>query len=209
MHTEKTTNGELRVLEHWSKSGKTVIRVRGSLIASSQQTLREEELFDRYAERLSPEQRETVLFILANNWYPLELAMLHYGTCDALGLNEIQMRKIGESVSERIMETYLGTILRTSRNIGAGTSPWTILKRYDRLWDRLLDGGGFIVREVSPKDAAVESRGVPMFRYRYFREAYIGLVRGTITLFSKKCYSKEVALERPDPGALGVALSWV
>jgi hypothetical protein len=197
------------VLEHWGKSGKTVVQVRGSLIASSQQTLRDQKLFERYAELLPPGQRETVLFVSASNWYPIDIAMTHYGVCDALALNELQIKQIGEIVSERIMGTYLGTILRTGRNVDAGTSPWIPLKYYDRLWDRILDGGGCTVKERSTKDAIVESRGVPMFRYRYFREAYVGLVRNAVTLFCKKCYAQNFEIDTSDQDALGMSISWV
>jgi hypothetical protein len=163
------------VAEHHSSHGPHVVQVRGSLIASSIETLRQLKFFDRYIEHLPAEYHERVLYALAASWVPLEVAMAHYAACDAMQLSETELYQIGSSVSQRIMGTFLGTLMRTAAAI---VPTGSILRHYPRLWDRLLMGGGCSVSMLGPKEARIESRGVPMFRYRYFRVAYTGLIRG-------------------------------
>lgn len=183
-----------------------VIEVRGSLVVSSLQTLRDLALFDRYLAHLESDKREPILFALASSWLPVELAMAHYGACDAMGLPDSELLKIGEHVSGRIMGTFLGTMLRSSRQLGANTSPLVPLRQYHRLWDRLLIGGGCTVRSTGLKDVTIESRGVPMFRYRYFRTAYAGLIKGASQLFAKTVYTR---IRQGSDTMLTVDASWV
>jgi hypothetical protein len=117
-------------------------------------------------------------------------------------------------VSRRIMGTFLGTLLRSGRSMGATPSPWIPLRQYGRICDRLLEGGYHRVTEVGPKDALVETSGVPMFRYRYFRTATLGIMRGAAGMFAKTCFAREL----PSANALAreasveriqVSLRWV
>lgn len=196
------------LLEHSSANGPQMKNVRGSLIASSLQTLRELGHFERY-EKLLPEQyREQVLFGLASSWMPLEVAEAHYGACDDLGLDEAQIIEIGEHVSRRIMGTFLGTIFRTGRNFGAAPTPWLVLTQYHRICERILDGGKFMVIELGPKDALIQTRGLSLFRSRYFRTGTLGMFRGAVGLFSKSCFAREVP-ERSSRDMLSVSLRWV
>jgi hypothetical protein len=194
------------LVDHRSSAGPSVIEVRGSLIVSSLQTLRERDMFERYEQGLPAEHRDTILYALAASWMPLDVVMIHYGACEAIGLSDQELEANGEHVSRRIMGTFLGTITRASRSAGAGVSPLVALNQYGKLWDRLLRGGGVTVRQTGPKDVIVESRGVPMFRYRYFRVAYAGLVRGACLMFSKTCY---VRSRRASDDALSLSVSWV
>jgi hypothetical protein len=195
--------GEL-LSQHDSASGPTVTQVRGSLIVSSLQTLRELSLFERYLARLPKAHHENVLLALASSWLPIDVAMAHYGACEAMELAERDLDAIGQHVSKRIMGTFLGTMVRSSRNVGA--TPLIPLRQYHRLWDRLLMGGGCTVRTSGIKDAYIESRGVAMFRYRYFRIAYMGLIRGAGLMFSKAIYLR---MSRASDDSLSIEASWV
>jgi hypothetical protein len=176
------------------------------LIVSSLQTLRELDFFPRYIEHLPASAHDTVLFALAASWLPLEVAMAHYGACDAMGLDDRELDMIGQNVSARIMGTFLGTLLRGSRELGASAAPLVALKHYDKLWDRLLLGGGCHVRQTGPKDAVIESRGLLMFRYRYFRVAYASLIRGAGLMFARTVYTR---VQRSSDTAMIVSVSWV
>src|SRR5688572_23035051 len=171
--------------EHQSATGPRVLRVRGTLVVSSLQTLRELNLIDRYLQCLPVEDHDQVLLAPAASWLPVELAMKHYLACETMALRDEELDNIGRHVSTRIMGTFLGTIMRSSRTLGATPTPIVPLRQYNRLWDRLLMGGGCKVTVTGPKDARIESRGVPMFRYRYFRVAYAGLIRGAGLMFAK------------------------
>jgi hypothetical protein len=192
--------------EHESASGTIVTQVRGALIVSSLQTLRELNFMDAYLRHLPKVHHDDVLLALASSWLPARLALAHYGACEAMGLDESDLDAIGQHVSQRIMGTFLGTLLRSSRNLGAGATPVIPLRQYHRLWDRLLMGGGCTVRTSGLKDAYIESRGVPMFRYRYFRVAYMGLIRGAGLMFAKAIYTR---VRTASDDSLSIDASWV
>lgn len=198
------TNQQLA--QHESSAGPVVLQVRGALIASSLQTLRELSLFERYLQGLPSDQRDPILFALASSWLPVELALAHYGACEAMELPEPDLIKIGEHVAGRIMGTFLGTLLRSSRQMGASASPLIPLRQYHRLWDRLLVGGACTVRTSGLKDVTIESRGVPMFRYRYFRVAYTGLIKGAGLLFARNVFTR---VRHASDTGLTIDASWV
>jgi hypothetical protein len=198
----------VRIVEHESEGGPRTTQVRGSLLASSLQTLREFGYFDKYLQHLPRTHHEAVLFAVANSWLSLEVAMAHYGACDAMGLQEAELARVGEAVSARIMGTFLGTLLRSGRSMGAAPSPWIPLRQYGRVCDRLLLGGRHSVLETGPKDAVIETSGVPMFRYRYFRTATVGIARGAAGMFAKTCFAKELG-SGGDPERIRVSLRWV
>lgn len=196
------------LLDHSSVNGPVMRNVRGSLIASSLQTLRELGFYDAYVKHLPEQYREVVLFGVASSWLPLAAAEAHYQACDDLELDDAQIIMIGEAVSKRIMGTFLGTMLRTGRNFGATPTPWLVLCQYHRVCERILDGGKFMVTELGPKDAVVQTRGLPLFRSRYFRTATLGMFRGGVGVFAKSCFAREVP-ERSSRDMLTVSLRWV
>ena len=201
-------SGNARVLlQHTSPNGLIARHVRGSLIASSLQTLRELGYFERYSAKLPAAYRDEVLFVLASSWLPMKIAEAHYRACEELGLDEAQLTANGEAVSRRIMGTYLATMTRTGRNMGT-LSPWLPLKQYHRVCERIIDGGSFVVSEVGPKDALVETRGLPLFQFRYFRMAALGVFRGAAGMFAKTCYVRELP-SRVNSEQLVVSVSWV
>lgn len=195
------------IVDHQSAAGARTQQVRGTLLVSSLQALREFGYFERYLDNVPSDKRDAILFCVANSWLPLELAMAHYGACDAMDLSESELQGVGEAVSKRIMGTFLGTMLRSGRGVGAGPSPWIPLRQYGRICDRLLEGGRHRVSELGPKDALVESSGVPMFRYRYFRAATLGIMRGAAGMFARTCYARE--LSGVDAERIQVSLRWV
>ena len=194
------------VVDHESAAGPTLLEVRGSLIVSSLQTLRELALFPRYIAHLPAAQHERVLYALASSWLPCEVALAHYGACDAMELSEKELQAMGEHVAQRILGTFLATVLKGTRVIGANMRPLAAFQHYPRLWDRLLRGGGCTVCQTGPKDATIESRGVPMFGYRYFRFAYMHLIRGAGLLFGDTIYTRAL---RTSQTSMKIGVSWV
>lgn len=197
-----TAKGQL-LSEHRSQHGPAVRQVRGSLVVSSLQTLRELDLFERYLQCLPPQHQDEVLYILAASWIPVELALLHYAACDALQLTDAEHEQIGQRVSQRIMGTFLGTMLKKVRVIAAPVS--VPLRQYPRLWERLMLGGGCRVYMTGARQGCIESYGVPMFRYRYFRVAYAGLIRGAGLMFRSTVH---VHPRNATDDALVVDVSW-
>lgn len=201
-----TGPGSQLLSEHASAGGPLVTQVRGSLIVSSLQTLRELGYMESYLGHLPKVHHDEVLLALATSWLPVSLALAHYGACEAMDLGDPALDAIGKHVSKRIMGTFLGTLMRSSRDFGGVASPVIPLRQYHRLWDRLLMGGGCTVRTSGMKDAYIESRGVPMFRYRYFRVAYTGLIRGAGLMFAKAVYTR---IRKASDDTLSIDASWV
>jgi hypothetical protein len=195
------------IVDHQGGGGAEVRNVRGSLIASSLQTLREAGHYERYLQKLPAKYHDSLLFCLASSWLPLAMAEQHYGACDALGLDEREMTRIGETVAQRIMGTFLGVLLRSSRGVGAAPTPWIVLRQYGRICDRLLDGGSHLVLEQGPKDALIQTRGLPLYRFRYFRVAMLGMIRGGAGVLAKTYYVKQIGAD--DPNGIRVSLRWV
>jgi hypothetical protein len=191
------------IAHHESEHGQRVTEVRGSLIASSLATLRELDLFDTYLSHLPLEHHDDILYVLAASWIPVELANVHYSACDAMALTDAQLEAIGNKVSQRIVNTFLGTLLRTARVVAPPAR--VPLKHYPRLWDRLLKGGGCSVGMRGACDARIESHGVPMFQYRYFRIAFAGLIRGAALMFRSNVHAR---IRTATDDALTIEVGW-
>jgi hypothetical protein len=149
--------------------------VRSTLIQSSLNSLKDAGHFDRYVRLLDPIHVEAVLHTLAPTWLPLEVGVAHYGACDALRLDAMQLREIGERVGDRIQGTFLKTLTRGVR--AAGITPWTLLNHFDRLWCRLFQGGSVELTRKGPKDVTIEVRSAVIPRFEYFRVGFSGVVR--------------------------------
>lgn len=204
--------GTVRLSEHpklvdfRSPHGLEVTKVRSTLLMSSLQALREAGSYERYVEILPTQYHEKILFSSAPEWLPVEVAQAHYRACDGLQLDEDALAQIGMHVSNRIMGTFLGTLLRSSRNLG--TSPWIALKQYDRLWQRIFVGGACSVEQAGPKDAVIRSYGIPMLETQYFRTAYVGVIHGAGVVFAKSSFEREL---KPPDGihSSAIQMSWV
>jgi hypothetical protein len=194
------------LVDYQSTAGPMLVQVRGSLLVSSLQSLRELDYFPRYIAHLPVAFHEPVLYALASTWLPSELAVAHYAACDEMELSEQEFERVGEYMAKRMFGTLFATVLRSSRLVGANVGPLATLRNYDRLWERLLQGGSCTVCQTGPKDVSIESRGVPMFRYRYFRFAYMNLIRGAGLLFGRTVYTRVL---RSSDTALKLNFSWV
>jgi hypothetical protein len=149
--------------------------VRSTLVQSSINLLRVRGHFDAYIRLLPAEFHQPVLGTIAASWLPIDIGLAHYRACDALFLDPAELIIIGEAVGDRIQGTFMRTLTQAVR--GAGVSPWTLFKRFDRLWDRLLVGGSVQLIKVGPKDLAIEVRSARLPQFQYFRTAFCGVVR--------------------------------
>ncbi|MFT3927488.1 MAG: hypothetical protein QM778_33450 [Myxococcales bacterium] len=149
--------------------------VRSTLVQSSLATLKTLGHYELYLELLNPVHRDTILSSIAASWLPLDVALAHYQACDDLRLTDSQLVAIGEAVGDRMQGSFMETLTRAAR--GMGVTPWLLLKRFDVLWDRLLQGGSIELTKVGPKDLTIEIRHASLPRYAYFRTAFCGVVR--------------------------------
>jgi len=154
---------------------KAATHVRSTLLQSSIATLKTLGLFDRYAAQLEPAMHEVVINTIAASWLPIAAGVAHYRACDRLELSEAERLAIGEAVSDRMQGAFMETLTRAARTMGA--TPWLLLKRFDVLWGRLLQGGSIEVTKVGPKDLTIDIRSAILPSFEYFRWGFCGVVR--------------------------------
>ncbi len=183
-----------------------ITRFRSTLLTSSLKSLQDRGLMERYLKLLPAEHHDAVRACIAGVWLPIELGLAHYRACDGLALSVDEQLAIGREVGLKIQGTFLGTMLKLAK--GAGVTPWLCLGQYQRLWDRLMMGGGVIVTKVGPKEARLEFVNIPLARIAYFRTAFRGVNQAACELFCKRAYVEEI--KRLCSGTtLGFRVSWV
>ncbi len=196
------------ILEHVSAHGPTVTHVRGTLIASSRDNLRELGVYDEYVQRLPSNMRDALLYALASSWLPIEVALAHYHTCEQLGLTPVQIARMGELSAARIVDTFAGLALKIAQGVGA-ESYWKLLAQNDRLYDRMYQGGGVTVLKTGPKDVWLENHGQPLATCRFWRAAYLAYMEGVARAFSRVAYVKPARPRVASPHSIAVSGSWV
>ncbi len=172
--------------------------VRGTLLASSLQSLRARGLFERYSALLVSEHRDTVLHCVAGEWLPVAVALAHYEACDALQLSVDEQLSLGRDVSRRTNETFLGLLVKMAR--GVGVTPWAVLPKLDSLHQRVCRGSGVQVTRLGPKDAKVEIVGMTLLGIPYYRNAFMGIYEAGIGLFATKVQVRATSLATLPPG---------
>jgi hypothetical protein len=198
---------ETSVIVAHAQPFKAIQSVRSTVLQSSITFLRERGHFERYLMRVDPRHKATIVESLAPSWMPIEVAMAHYSACDALALPPTEQTAIGESVGNRLQSTMLSSFMRTARAAG-GITPMFYLSRFDRLYNRLLLGGSAQVLQTGPKDVEVELWGTQLPRAHYFRVAFMGLMRASLTFFGAKGFVKQRAFNA-QADRFSIAVSWV
>ena len=193
------------VLDFRSSDGPTATHVRSTLLGSSLETMRVLGFYERFASLLPSAYHEQILYTFAPMWLPVDVAVAYYDTWARLGLSEPELEHAAGMVCERIMGSFLATLARGARQSGA--TPWIPLRQYDRLWSRIFRGGAVRVTEKGPKDALIETHGLPMLRSPYFRLAYRSLLMTAGRLFARKLHMRERRVKASD--AYAVLASWV
>jgi hypothetical protein len=160
--------------------------VRSTLLQASLESLRIRSLVDRYTALLPAQYHEPIMRTLAPTWMPVDTAVAHYRACEELGLLDHEQLDIGGDVGRRVQRSSLSTIVRASK--AAGVTPWLGLSSIDRLWFRLMQGGGVSVTKLGPKDAGIVIDQVPLAQFRYFRNGFRGLILAAAELFANKVY---------------------
>lgn len=196
------------VLDYMSPLGPNVTHMRGTLLVNSLDNLRALGLYDRYLDTLAPSHREVIPYTIAASWIPIDIALIHYETCDGMGLSEEELAKMGEMMATRVAETFLSTVLRTTRNAGV-ESFWAALRQNHRLLERMYQGGGMAVLKTGPKDFILENSGLPVVTSQYWRRVYVYYMKAISDMFTKVTYVKLVRPRVAHPHSIAIACSWV
>lgn len=182
-----------------------VARVRSGLLCSSIVGLREGGHFDRYYALLPAEHRERIVGLTATEWIDPQLALVHYEACEALECSEEEQIENGRKVAQRLQRGFLSVLLRAAQE--SGVTPWAVLVRYQRLWERYFDGSAVQVTKLGPKEARAEIAGFPLARIRYIQNGVGGILRGVTELVAKRVYVSLLP-ERSTRTSLAYSVSW-
>ena len=143
---------------------------------------------------------------VAGTWLPIDLlAFAHYAACDALGLGPGEQTDIAMEVGDRVNGTFLGTMLRLARSMGA--SPWSALGQSARLYERLFCGGGIAVSKKGPKDARVDLIGNPLCTIEYFRVGVCGVYLAALQPLCRRVSALELTA-RATSHSMSMRISW-
>jgi len=196
--------GELR---HPEGAVPPITRIRGTLLASSVQGVRDRGLNETYFAELPEEHHDAIRGLIASSWIPIDVAKAHYRTMDELPLTEEDHWAMGRRVAERVQHSWVGTIVRGLKASGAVT-PVQIMERFQQAWDRLMDGGGASrVVQTGPKDIRVECYGIELAEGNYFRNAWAGMLESTLGLVARKVFVRDLVRYR-SPTSCAFSISW-
>ena len=196
------------ILDYTSPLGPDTTHMRGTLLVNSLDNLRALGLYDRNLALLPKTHRDVIPYTLAASWIPIDIALAHYETCEALGLDQHQLKQMGEMMAKRVADTFLGTVLRASRNAGV-EGLWLALKQNHRLLGRMYQGGGMSVLKTGPKDLILENTGLPIVTCRYWRTVYVHYMNAIGGMFTKVTYVQLARPRLPHPHTIAIAGSWV
>ena len=196
------------ILDYTSPSGPNTTHMRGTLLVNSLDNLRALGLYERYLALLPKTHSDVIPYTIAASWIPIHVALAHYETCDALGLDDNQLRQMGKMMAKRVADTFLGTMLRATRDAGVA-GLWTALKQNHRLLERMYQGGGMAVLKTGPKDLILENTGLPIVTSRYWRAVYVHYMNDICGMFTKVAYVQLARPRVPHPHSIAIAGSWV
>jgi hypothetical protein len=181
-------------------------QVRSTLLCSSLNALRARKLYDAYLAALPRDLHDTMLTLIPGLWVGVDLAVAHYTACDALTLTVHEIEGIGAAVAEKIHHSFIGVIVKISRE--AGATPWTVFGHVKKLRDLTWRGSDIAVTKLGPKEARFEWAGIPCARSLYYKRSFAGFLRANAELVSRKAYAVPLDKYCTDR-ALGYRLSWV
>lgn len=167
----------------------TATAVRSTLLTASVESVKKAGRMDQYVSLAPSGVREAIEFGVAGLWLPMEIAVGHYATVNALGFTEHEVVENGRSVGGRLNNTFLGVVIKLAGS--AGTTPWLPLAQTGKLFERVFRGGGLQVERLGPKEARVEIVGLPLMASAYFRAALRGQILAGCELFCKRAYVRD------------------
>lgn len=179
--------------------------VRGTLIVTSLQMLRERGLIDRYRGFVEPETLRAIEGVIAATWVPVELIVAHYRACDRLGFTVAELIDLGRGLTSRLHRPVFKVLVNLAG--AAGVTPWAIAPQLPKIWDRMYRGGAIETIQLGPKDARVEIRGFPCAGIAYSRIAWRGVLLGGVEIFASRAYVSEIPAQC-DATTLTYRMSW-
>jgi hypothetical protein len=180
-----------------------VSAVRGALLLIDWRWLREQGLFDTYANALGSSR--ALLEAGAADWVPLPLALAHWEAVDGLELSREQQIAMGIFMGEHAHNIVLATLVRLAGKLGM--SPWPALAQCHKLWTRSWRGGGMAAYRTGNCSARVEVLEASVVGIRAFRIGIAGTVIAGIAPFCRRPFVVEDP-EARTPTSVSLRVSW-
>ncbi|HEX4353791.1 MAG TPA: hypothetical protein VHZ95_12770 [Polyangiales bacterium] len=153
-----------------------VTAVRNVLLQSSLIELKAAGFYERYERLVAPEVLAELTANLGPSWIPIETVLAHYDACDRMNLSEADFAKLGARVGDRVHSTVLVT---TKKKPAEDFDLWKVEGPLHRMWGRVFQGGSIQVVKLGPKLKLVETRGMRLNRYHYYRQGHLAALRAT------------------------------
>jgi hypothetical protein len=179
-------------------------RVRSTLLIASLNGLKQAGHADRYFGILAADRHAAMRALPAGIWVPAGVAEAHYGACDALGLTQLEIHAMGNTVATVTAQVFLQLVLRTAKE--AGTTPWAVLGNSPRYWARYYDGSAVRLTKLGPKEAHLEVGGSSLAAFPYWRTAFGAILVALAAPFCTKAYVRE--LKQPSRSGALYRLAW-
>jgi hypothetical protein len=182
--------------------------LRGTVLASSFQLVREHGLEAAYFAELPAALHEAIRFVVATSWVELDVARAHFRVMDHIFPETLQQIANGRASSERTQKAYIVTMVRALHASGQ-ISALAFIKRIPSVVERLLRGGGAVtVLGKGLKDARIEMHAHPLVETAYIRNSWQGMFESGIGLTTRRCFVRQdVGFARVDRVAFDI--SWV
>lgn len=178
-------------------------RFRSTWVIGSLRALRARGHLDRWQRLVDPQDQALLLEAVPGTWLEASLIVRHYTACDQLELGDGEIFEIGTEVTRHVQGSAVSAFVRA-----VGTTPWTIFANVDRLWSRIVDGGGISIAKLGPKEARIDLVGFPIAAIRYNRIATRGIVYAFTQVFARQVYVHEETA-RCGPTTLSYRAQWV
>lgn len=179
--------------------------VRGTVLGTSLQAVRDRKLEERYFQLLPNAHHDGIRNLVMQSWIPMDLAMAHYRVMNELIRDPAEVRAIGRTVSDRVQKSYVMTLVQGLKASGV-VHPGRILQRMPSVYERMSRGGACAVWRLGPKDARVELHGMPLAVIPYYRLGVEGIFEGGLSLAARAVRVSNKALSET---AVAFSISWV
>jgi hypothetical protein len=175
------------------------------VFAATRSWLKARSLEDDYLRRLPDDTRKAIVDSVASQWVPLEHAVAHYRTLEAMSLSHDTCVKLGGEVSRSINGIVLGTLGRLAGGLGA--SPTIPLGRSAKLFARNFRGGVVRVHRVADTEVRFEVSHCPLATSSAHRDTVEGSLLDNVQAFASSVRVREMT-ERRTPTSYAFRIRW-
>lgn len=179
--------------------------VRGFVFLSGLRWLDKNGHGERFRDILPAHLRSLVTTLTTSEWVPLHDSLEVYAALDRLDLRIDDQVELGRAVSQANNGIIVNTVARLLGKLGS--SPWSALGHYNRVWQRSNRGGGIAIYRVTAKVARLELWQVPLARSPFFVTSMRGALAIGLEPFCDKLVVSDVPELASEEG-FAVRMAW-